>query len=213
VRPVRARGEFCPRGRILPPPLRVALRVNAGKSRFPRVGRSVRRRGGMGTYFALEQGTVTSQGLSGAQEKTMFLRAMLEDDSLPALERAMAFNEKRHRLLAANVANVETPGYRRQDLNVDAFRGALVRALERQERAPGSFVMEERDFGIRRERGSLGFRRSEAGMRRHDGNNVDMDKEMALLARNGIEYNTLATLIKRKYDTLRTALQGSGSSA
>jgi flagellar basal-body rod protein FlgB len=136
---------------------------------------------------------------------------MFETGSLPVLERAMAFNEKRHRLLATNVANVETPNYRRQDLNVGSFRRALDRALDRQTYEPGRFVMEERDFDIRRERGPFLHRRNEAGMLRHDGNNVDMDREMALLARNGIEYNTLATLVKRKYDGLRGALQSTGS--
>ncbi len=143
----------------------------------------------------------------------MFLREMFETDSLPVLERAMAFSEQRHRLLAANIANAETPNYRRQDLQVASFRRALDRAIERQGHEPGRFVMEERDFSIRRERGPFLSRRNEAGMLRHDGNNVDMDREMALLARNGIEYNTLATLVRRKYDSLRAALQSTGASA
>ena len=42
------------------------------------------------------------------------------------------FGERRHEVLAGNIANINTPSYRMRDLPVDAFREALKRAVEQQ---------------------------------------------------------------------------------
>ena len=141
----------------------------------------------------------------------MYLRSLFEADSIPILERMLSFSEARHRVLAENVANAETPSWRRKDLRVDEFRAQLERAVQEREKRPGRFSMREVDLSGGMERGPFLFRRSHAGMLRHDENNVDMDREMALLGRNGLFHNTVAALLKQKYGSLRTALSGRGA--
>ena len=131
----------------------------------------------------------------------MVLRSFFESDSLPVLERVLAFTEARHRVLAANVANVETPGYRRQDLAVGRFQGELERAIERRRAAPGRFDMAETSA-------ASGPRSSNLGMVRHDQNDLDLDREMALLGRNALLHNTAAALARAKYNGLRLAISG-----
>ena len=141
----------------------------------------------------------------------MFLRGMLEADAIPVLERVLAFTEKRHQVLAANVANAETPDWRRQDLRVDRFEKLLAEAMARREKRPGRFEMRDDGAAPSIDRGPFVSRRSHAGMLRHDGNNVDLDREMALLARNGQHHNTVAAFLRQKYASLRAALQDRGS--
>jgi flagellar basal-body rod protein FlgB len=47
------------------------------------------------------------------------------------LERVAAFGERRHEVLAGNVANIDTPNYRMRDLPIAAFEQALNDALEK----------------------------------------------------------------------------------
>jgi flagellar basal-body rod protein FlgB len=137
---------------------------------------------------------------------------MFEAGALPVLERVLAFTEARHGVLATNVANAETPTWRRQDLPVGAFRRELDRAVELRRARPGRFRMRPVDLRpAPDDRGPFVFRRNHAGVLRHDGNNVDLDQEMALLGRNALLHNTVATLLRQKYGLLRTAVAGRGT--
>ena len=55
----------------------------------------------------------------------MFLERLLNQGSAPVLEQMLRFTDARHKLLAENIANVDTPGYRQKDLPLDNFQAAL----------------------------------------------------------------------------------------
>ena len=42
--------------------------------------------------------------------------------TIPRLEQTLTFSQKRHELLAGNLANLDTPGYRAKDLDVGDFQ-------------------------------------------------------------------------------------------
>lgn len=111
----------------------------------------------------------------------------LFDTTQVALERAMAGATMRHSAIAQNLANVNTPGYRRRDVD---FHAALQQAM-------GSQSPERAQFSVT-EDGSAQMRA--------DGNSVDADAETALLARNGLEQQTLATLVKTRTSIITTAI-------
>jgi flagellar basal-body rod protein FlgB len=46
-----------------------------------------------------------------------------------------------------------------------------------------------------------------AGVARADGNTVDLDREMAKLSANGMDYLALATILNRRIALLRTAIE------
>ena len=143
----------------------------------------------------------------------MFIRGIFEAGSIPVLERVLSFTEARHEVLAANVANAETPGWRRRDLAVGEFTRELEKAISARKSAPGRFRMKEVDLNPVLDRGPFTFERSGAGMLRHDGNNVDLDREMALLARNALLHNTVASLLRQRFSSLRTAVSGRATTA
>ncbi len=60
----------------------------------------------------------------------MFLASLTDRGATPALVKVLAFNEARLGVIAENIANVSTPGYRAKQLDPRAFQGALKKALE-----------------------------------------------------------------------------------
>jgi flagellar basal-body rod protein FlgB len=51
--------------------------------------------------------------------------SIVDGTTIPLLEKIVAFGERRNQVLAGNVANIDTPNYKRRDLPVQAFESAL----------------------------------------------------------------------------------------
>jgi flagellar basal-body rod protein FlgB len=105
-----------------------------------------------------------------------------------SLESALRGSAMRQTTLAANVANANTPGYRRQDVD---FHGALQSAM-----ASGANV-ENVGFAAATD--------SSAPMQA-DGNAVDIDVENANLAKNGLEYEALVSVASARLAILKSAM-------
>lgn len=99
----------------------------------------------------------------------------------------------RHRVLAANLANVETPGYEAQEAT---FSTALAEA---QGRGPGGNDAATR-VGV-----TVGPD-TEAPARR-DGNNVDLDRQMVRLAQNTTWHAGLIQILTNRMGTLKLAMR------
>lgn len=100
---------------------------------------------------------------------------------LQVLERAMSAAERRQQLIANNIANVDTPGYKRFDISL---REAM------------------HPRGIRRPL-EHHVRREQHTSLRVDGNNVDIDREMANAASNSLYYNAMSTSLNRQLSLMR----------
>lgn len=110
------------------------------------------------------------------------------------LDRAAA----RHRALAANIANVNTPNYKRQDVQ---FEAALNKAL-----LPIK-ADNPRHIAVLPANGPSPAQAATATMRL-DGNTVDPDLEMAMLAENEVRYATLTQVAGRQFRGLASAITG-----
>jgi flagellar basal-body rod protein FlgB len=60
------------------------------------------------------------------------IESLFNSSTIPMLAKAAAFAERRHEVLAGNVANISTPDYRTRDLPVAEFRAALEEAVARK---------------------------------------------------------------------------------
>ena len=109
--------------------------------------------------------------------------------------RAMRFRVARQGLLAANLANVDTPGYRRADLE---FGEALDRALVRSHPAHRA--------GSRAE----GGHRLVTGPKsdRPDGNGVELEPEIIAAVRNAGAFTDQAEVLARLFRLARVAVSG-----
>jgi flagellar basal-body rod protein FlgB len=109
----------------------------------------------------------------------------------------------RHQAIAANVANVDTPGYK---ANVVSFESQLRQALDT--RQPGRLaVTDPGHIGWRPEQPiTAEVTTTDASTLRNDGNNVDIDREMILLADTSLKYSTATRLVSDRLALLRTVI-------
>lgn len=132
-----------------------------------------------------------------------------------ALKERMRFLQTRQKLLAQNIANADTPGYRPKDikqLGIDpASRGsdAARRMAPIQSAAPGQntgiAVTNPRHIAV----GGPGVATEERGASyetRPSGNAVDLENEMLKVSQNQIDFQTAANIYQRGLSTLKIAL-------
>lgn len=121
---------------------------------------------------------------------------MIRDLTQIALSKAVDAAALRHRAISNNIANVETPGYTRQAVS---FEDELKQALE----GPDFFR------GMKQEQVSniqSVMKSDKSGPVREDGNNVDIDHEMASMAENTMSYQALLQCMSIKGDMLKAAI-------
>ena len=120
--------------------------------------------------------------------------SILFDPTFEGLAGALTLHQRRHEVVASNLANVETPGFRARELDFkaaleDAFAGEAPEAVAGA-RAPE--VVEDR-----------------TAPPRADGNTVDLDLQMAKLSANAGRYVALARILGQRIALLRQAIEGS----
>jgi flagellar basal-body rod protein FlgB len=116
----------------------------------------------------------------------------LFDTTQLGLERAISGAGLRQATIADNIANVNTPGYQRKDVD---FHTTLQAALEADE---PSTALGATTFAAATDRSQ--------GAMRLDGNGVDIDRESATMASNALEYETLVSVARGRTDVLRSAM-------
>jgi flagellar basal-body rod protein FlgB len=113
----------------------------------------------------------------------------LFDTTQAALHRALAGTAVRQSTIANNLANANTPGYQRQDVD---FHSALKSAI-----GSGTAAVE---------RVTARAQADPTAPVRYDGSSVDVDKEQAAMAENGLEAEALVAVSKARVDILKTAM-------
>lgn len=115
---------------------------------------------------------------------------------------------QRQRALAENVANADTPHFKRFEVSYEAQLQAAVEASPTAPLAlthPGHLSLGPQ--GISQFQPEL--RRATDSTLRNDGNNVDIDVEMTRLAQTSLTYSAVADLMKRKMTGLKDVIRGS----
>ena len=142
----------------------------------------------------------------------MFIRDLVTADELPALEQSLRFSAQRQRVIAHNIANIDTPNFQPLDVSISGFRETLGRALEDREKAwggkRGALELRETRELKRNDRGLLELRPSTEGdnILFHDRNNRSLERLMQQLQENTAEFTTTTELMRAKMDLLRTAV-------
>jgi flagellar basal-body rod protein FlgB len=120
---------------------------------------------------------------------SLFFSMDLFDTTQVALERAMYGANLRQSTLAENLANANTPGYQRRDVD---FHSALSAAM-----AGGTELLEAV---------SLQPQVDGTAPIRADGSTVDVDREAGQLAQSGLEHEALVAAAKARIDVLKSAM-------
>jgi flagellar basal-body rod protein FlgB len=122
---------------------------------------------------------------------------------LAILERVLDVRATRHQVIASNIANEETPGYRAKDLR---FKEALAAAS----RSPGSLsITHARHINATGIEGRMETQIKEIPTADLplDANSVNIDLAMAKLADNAMQYNTAAELVARRFRGLLNVIR------
>jgi flagellar basal-body rod protein FlgB len=126
------------------------------------------------------------------------------------LENALRAAQLRQEVYANNIANMDTPGFKRSDLQ---FESLLQEALQRPQNVSSNASTGQYPL-------PTGWNWSaaltvqpvvttdEQTVVDNNGNNVDIDAEMARLAENQVRYNALVQDVKSRLDRFRSAIEG-----
>ena len=115
----------------------------------------------------------------------------LGDDLFGVHEKALALRSQRLGLLASNIANASTPGYKARDID---FAAALSAAEQ-----PGANLASATDAATKYHvplQPSL------------DGNTVELNTEQTQFAENAIQYRTTLSFLEGRIGTIMSALKG-----
>jgi flagellar basal-body rod protein FlgB len=103
------------------------------------------------------------------------------------LERYLDLLSARQKLVASNVANADTPGYKTQDIDFQFEFASFVKGQSPQTMAAQGLPQKP------------------------DGNNVNLDREARMLAENAVRFNVASTLLRNKLKLVQQAIQGGGA--
>ncbi len=116
----------------------------------------------------------------------------LFDTSMVGLQRAMSGSLLRQQVLANNLANANTPGFKRSDVD---FHSALDAVMNGPAATPAA--VQATGFSVQTDSSST---------MRADGNNVDVDAEMSSLSENTLDYQSLTSVLTSRIKILETVI-------
>ncbi|NMC33258.1 MAG: flagellar basal body rod protein FlgB [Veillonellaceae bacterium] len=126
------------------------------------------------------------------------------------LEKALAGSSLRHKVISNNIANVNTPGYKRMEVSFESELAAAVSADTDASASTGGLTRTHPKHLLPTNSApvSVSMRTVNDTSLRTDGNNVDIDAEMAAMTKNNIFYNTVAQRIGGYYTNIKSAIKG-----
>jgi flagellar basal-body rod protein FlgB len=116
----------------------------------------------------------------------------------PTIERLLSWTSKRQQAMAANVANMDTPGYRAKDYSFEQELSSIeTSATSTMHITPWEDPNPARQYEVNT-------------TVKPNGNSVDLEREMTEITKNGLQYITLVQYLNQKIKTLRTAISEGG---
>ena len=99
------------------------------------------------------------------------------------LDKAADASWTRNDVLANNIANADTPGYKRKDVQFETYLSNAVAGTDSLDETVANLDLNDLNATVYNEQPGLSYR--------SDGNNVDVSTENVELAKNQIKYYTL----------------------
>ena len=122
-------------------------------------------------------------------------------DYINVLDRAADAAWQRNEAISNNIANVDTPGYKRQDV---AFESVLQQALGNNRYQSMDDKVANVNLSRLRGRAYVDYANYSY---RLDGNNVDIENENVILAENQLKYQGLISSINQEFTNLQTVMK------
>jgi flagellar basal-body rod protein FlgB len=123
------------------------------------------------------------------------------DKALGIHPQALAMREKRGELLAANMANADTPGYKARDMDFKSLLNQNMTLAQPMERTNAKHLSVSQGFEVH----TLYRNPNQASL---DGNTVEANVEQAKYAENAVQYQASLQFLNNKLGGLMMALRG-----
>lgn len=119
------------------------------------------------------------------------------------LERSLDFASAKNQTISSNISNIDTPNYKAKDISFkDILTDASSQTIETNRTHSKHIPLDQNT------QSSPEIITKNNTSYNHNGNNVDVDKEMADLAKNQIYYQALVDRINGKFGSLQSVIRG-----
>lgn len=139
------------------------------------------------------------------------INRLVSNDAMELVQKSLDAAALQHNVIANNLANVDTPGFKRSEV---IFTESLKKAIQQREEGSNQLELSTTDTQhiATNPISQLEDVKPQVVMQqnttlRNDQNNVDIDVEMAKLAQNTVIYQTLAQLTASQFTQLRSAIR------
>jgi flagellar basal-body rod protein FlgB len=131
---------------------------------------------------------------------------LFSDPSYQVAKLALQGLAQRNEVIAQNIANVDTPGYRALEAD---FESTLRRAMQKDGNLPLKNTRENHMQGSETDfTRFIQISQKSGGTLRADGNNVDIDQELASQTETGLRYQAISQVVSKKLNLLKSISQG-----
>lgn len=152
-----------------------------------------------------------SQDANGVVNKSfMMLFAFLQErmihmvlsnayNYINVLDKAADASWVRNDVLANNIANADTPNYKRKDVQFETYLSNAVAGTDSLDKTVANIDLSTLESTTYTEQAGLSYR--------EDGNNVDISTENVELAKNQLKYYTLMNSVNQEFGRLKSAMK------
>lgn len=137
--------------------------------------------------------------------------SLMDSSTIPVLEQVVQFTQARHGVLAGNIANLDTPGYRTRDLSQSDFQSRLKEAVEtrRQAEISPSYQLNAEYAGRRSTDNYDGMDKVRESMKNilyHDDSDISIENQVAEINKNQSRHNLALSIMNAQFRMLRAAI-------
>ena len=129
-------------------------------------------------------------------------------ESLSVLKQAIDLRAQRQQVLASNVANADTPGYKARDFD---FQSAMSQSMAGQSGGLALATTSGRHLGTGLGSSEVALQYRKETQSAVDGNTVDMDVERSAMTDNAMQYEVLTKLITDRLQSVKSAMATTSS--
>ncbi len=132
------------------------------------------------------------------------ISSIFDQTNIPVLQEVLSFSEARHKVLAGNIANADTPGYQVRELSPETFQERLREAIQTRARSRESLAsgLSNSQPGDEMRR----VRESTKSILFLDDSDVGIEQQVTEVAKNQFMHNMTVAIMRSQFRLLETAI-------
>jgi flagellar basal-body rod protein FlgB len=143
------------------------------------------------------------------------LPSLFKSTTFESLEQTISFAERRHAILAGNIANMDTPDYQTRDLSVDDFQASIkdLISIQKQQAEDSPTLRfsvlqpgEPSSGSVAREQAVQNVHDAMSQVVYNDGSNDNLELQATQAAKNKSMHEVAITLLRSQFKALQMAI-------